>query len=168
MPTTGRGTGAKPARSIPTGRCLTVVGGSTTRWQDVAGQFGDLVIGANGFMYRVGAANPTLIALGVADSKRRVHVSESDEGGLSATATLTVIVRGRNDAPVGNRAATAVEAEASTTLRARTEPGRNMLANDTDAEGDALTSRHPHGRSQPERGTTAAPGSVLRKARWAH
>jgi fimbrial isopeptide formation D2 family protein/uncharacterized repeat protein (TIGR01451 family) len=105
------------------------------------GQYGDLLIGANGtYVYRVDVANPTVIALGPLQSVNDVFTYQvSDRGNLSALAQLTVIVRGRNDPPVGHDdAATAIEAAGVNNGTPGLNPAGNVLTNDTDAEGDAL------------------------------
>ncbi|WP_235007734.1 VCBS domain-containing protein [Caballeronia humi] len=154
------GTGARVGPASAGGPLLSVVGGSTSvDGRLLQGQFGDLVIGANGsYIYRVDAANPTLIALGPLQTVNDVFTYQvTDEGGLSTTATLTVVVRGRNEAPVGAPdAAVAVEAGGIGNAAPGVNPSGSVLANDTDAEGDAL-----HVAAVRTGAPAAAPGDTV-------
>ena len=164
------GTGAKVGAIDSDAPLVTVIGGTTNaNGRLLFGQFGDLVIGADGsYFYRVDAANPTLIALGPLQTVNDVFTYQiSDEGGLTATATLTIIVRGRNDAPVGHTdAATAIEAGGVNNTAPGLDPSGNVLANDTDAEGDALhvDAIRTGGLAAGAGGTAGAVGSVLQGA----
>lgn len=126
------------------GGVLTAVAAGSTSDVNAAllhGQYGDLIIGANGtYVYRVDSSNPTVIALGPLQSVTDVFTYQvTDQGNLSALAQLTIVVRGRNDPPVGhNDAATALEAGGINNGAPGLDPSGNVLTNDTDAEGDAL------------------------------
>ncbi|SDJ13357.1 VCBS repeat-containing protein [Paraburkholderia steynii] len=134
---------------------------STVNATVLHGQYGDLIIGANGtYLYRVDSSNPVVIGLGPLQSVTDVFTYQvSDQGNLSDLAQLTVIVRGRNDAPVGHDdAATATEAGGINNTTPGLDPSGNVLTNDTDAEGDALHVGAIRTGGTPAVGTTV--GSV--------
>ncbi|WP_106853534.1 VCBS domain-containing protein [Caballeronia novacaledonica] len=105
------------------------------------GQFGTLVIGANGsYVYRVDTTNPTIVALGPLQTVNDVFTYQvRDNNNLTDLGQLTIVVRGRNDAPVTrDDAATAVEAGGVNNATPGVDPSGNVLTNDTDPDGDAI------------------------------
>ncbi|WP_061170149.1 VCBS domain-containing protein [Caballeronia hypogeia] len=105
------------------------------------GQFGTLFIGANGtYLYRVDTTNPTVIALGPLQTVNDVFTYQvRDRGNLTDLGQLTIVVRGRNDAPVvRDDAASAVEAGGVNNATPGVDPSGNVLTNDSDPDGDAI------------------------------
>ncbi|WP_250519060.1 VCBS domain-containing protein [Caballeronia sp. ATUFL_M1_KS5A] len=105
------------------------------------GQYGTLLIGANGtYVYRVDTTNPTVIALGPLQTVNDVFTYRvRDNDNLTDLGQLTIVVRGRNDAPVArDDAATAAEAGGVNNATPGVNPSGNVLANDTDPDGDAI------------------------------
>jgi VCBS repeat-containing protein len=107
----------------------------------VVGLYGQLIIGADGnYTYNVDSDNPAVRSLGplqVLNEQFTYRVT--DLGGQSDVAQITIIIRGRNDAPVANNdAATAVEAGGLNNTQNGSNPGGNVINNDTDLEGAQL------------------------------
>ncbi|WP_341674743.1 VCBS domain-containing protein [Niveibacterium sp. SC-1] len=105
------------------------------------GVYGVLVVGADGsYVYRADPSNPVVQALGPRDFVTETFTYRiRDEGGLTDTAELTIIVRGQNSAPVaGNDTALAVEAGGVANTTPGQDPAGNVLGNDSDVEADAL------------------------------
>ncbi|BAN26672.1 outer membrane adhesin like protein [Caballeronia insecticola] len=105
------------------------------------GQYGTLLIGADGtYVYRVDTANPTVLALGPLQTVNDVFTYRvRDRNDLTDLGRLTIIVRGRNEAPVArDDAATAVEAGGADNATPGVDPSGNVLANDSDIDGDAI------------------------------
>ena len=105
----------------------------------LAGQYGQLVINADGsFRYVVDNGNPLVEALRTAGDQ----ISESfvyevrDAAGAVRTATLTVTIRGTNDAPVDqDDIAVAVEAGGDSNQTPGVDPALQVFDNDIDADG---------------------------------
>lgn len=131
----------------------------------VNGQFGQLIIGADGnYTYIVDSSNPTIQSLGplqFLDEHFTYRVT--DLGGQSDLAEIHIIIRGRNDVPVANTdAGTAVEAGGLNNAQAGVNPGGNVIGNDTDLEGDNLTVSAVHTGGLNETGTAGVVGTALR------
>ena len=97
------------------------------------GSYGTLTLAANGsYTYTPNAAAQ---GLDTGETAQDVFTYTASDGTASDTATLTVTVNGANDAPVANddTAATTEDASAS----------GNVLANDTDVDGEPLTVANP-------------------------
>ncbi|MFM0723404.1 VCBS domain-containing protein [Paraburkholderia strydomiana] len=136
-------TGVRAGGTAAGGALTAIAAGSSSASNatTIHGQFGDLIIGANGtYQYVVDTTNPTVIALGPLQFLTDAFTYQAtDRGGQSAAAQLTILLRGRDDAPVGHDdAATAVEAGGLNNATPGTDPSGNVLANDTDADGDPL------------------------------
>jgi VCBS repeat-containing protein len=136
--------------STPSGT-NTVVGVRTTSSSDVTpvtgagtsieGQYGTLTIGSDGtFTYVVNNTDETVQALrDDTQTLTEVFLYTIENGNLagpnrlSATTTLTITIRGRNDAPIAvNDVADAVQAGNITT---GISPTGNVIANDNDVDG---------------------------------
>ncbi|MVV48669.1 DUF4347 domain-containing protein [Pseudomonas sp. PB120] len=140
-------------------------GTTNTNGTLVNGLYGQLIIGADGnYTYIVDSNNPTVLALGplqFLDEHFTYRVT--DLGGQSDLAEIHIIIRGRNDAPVANLdTATAVEAGGVNNGQAGINPSGNVLSNDTDLEGDALTVSALHTGGLAEAGTNGVLGVALR------
>jgi VCBS repeat-containing protein len=88
-----------------TGAATTVAAGSTSTssGQSIVGDYGTLVIGADGsYTYAVNQDNASVQALNVGSTALNdvFTYTVKDAGGLTRTATLTVAVNGGNDAPI--------------------------------------------------------------------
>ncbi|CAG4916733.1 VCBS domain-containing protein [Paraburkholderia saeva] len=161
------GTGATVG-TVTAGTSLSAIPLDSTSERDALvlhGQYGDLLIGANGtYLYVVDASNPTLIGLGPLQFVTDVFTYRvTDEGNLSAEATLTVVVRGVNDAPVVvDTTGTAVEAGGINNGTPGVNPSGNVLTNDSDPEGDAIhVSGIRTGDTASTGGTAGTVGSAL-------
>ncbi|HYI40968.1 MAG TPA: Ig-like domain-containing protein [Allosphingosinicella sp.] len=98
------------------------------------GAYGTLTLAADGsYTYAPGAAAQ---ALDVGESAQDVFSYTASDGTASDSATLTVTVNGANDAPVAN------DDVASTNEDSAGVSG-NVLANDTDVDGEPLTVANP-------------------------
>ncbi len=110
------------------------VGGSTT------GTYGTLVLNADGsYTYTIDDANTSVQALRTSANTLTDTFTYTmrDTAGVTSSTTLTVTVRGQNDAPVGV-ADTDTAAEAGTS--AGSTANGNVLTNDTDVDsGDTKT-----------------------------
>ncbi len=148
---------------------LTAVPGSTnsTNGTLIAGQYGELIIGADGTaIYRVDSSNPTLLALGplqfVTDS---FTYQVCDLGGLTDLAQLNVLVRGRNENPIAvTDGAIAIEAGGLNNAIPGANPSGNVLGNDTDVESDALEVVNIRTGGLAGSGSTGTVGQILRGA----
>ncbi|WP_371228027.1 VCBS domain-containing protein [Pseudomonas sp. QE6] len=113
---------------------VTVVPGSP---QTIQGAFGTLVINSDGrYQYFVDSSNPTIIALGpLAFAIEEFTYQVTDDGNLSDQATLVILIRGRNEAPVTEPDfGTAVEDGGLHNNVPGSNPSGNVLANDTDPD----------------------------------
>ena len=100
-----------------------------------AGTYGTVSISADGtFSYVLDNASPTVQALGVGETvTESFSYGISDGNGGTATSKLTITISGTNDGPVANGDAATIAEDAIAPVTG------NVLANDTDAEGDALS-----------------------------
>ncbi|GMG92363.1 hypothetical protein Cmtc_35830 [Cupriavidus sp. TKC] len=110
----------------------------------IAGLFGTLRIGANGaFQYVVDNNNATVQALRLpTDTLTEVFTyTISDLAGVQSSTTLTVTIRGANDAPVaGDDTGDATEAGGAANGTPGSDATGNVLINDGDIDtGDSLT-----------------------------
>ncbi|NUU39115.1 VCBS domain-containing protein [Pseudomonas sp. C2B4] len=131
----------------------------------VNGQFGQLIIGADGnYTYIIDSSNPTVQALGPLQFlDERFTYQVTDLGGQSDLAEIHIIIRGRNDTPHANTdTGTAVEAGGLNNAQVGIDPGGNVIGNDTDLEGDALTVSALHTGGLNETGTPGVVGTALR------
>ncbi|MGJ7511974.1 VCBS domain-containing protein [Variovorax sp. GT1P44] len=145
------------------GAALQGVGG--TGRTVVPGLYGELSIGANGdFTYVIDTGNPVVQALGPLQFVRDTFTYRStDLGGLNDLAEIRVIVVGVNDPPVGvDDSATAIEAGGVNNAVAGLDPTGNVLANDTDVEGDALVVTEIRTGGERGGGSAGTLGSALR------
>ncbi|MBV4527391.1 VCBS domain-containing protein [Pseudomonas sp. SWRI100] len=113
-----------------------------TPGQALAGNYGSLVLDAQGnYRYVVDNSNAAVQALRT-DTDQLTEVfqySVSDGNGKIVTATLTVIIHGRNDTPVATSdAATAIEAGGTSNGTPGQDAAGNVLDNDTDVDAVAL------------------------------
>ncbi|WP_432732462.1 VCBS domain-containing protein [Jeongeupia wiesaeckerbachi] len=131
----------------------------------IQGLYGTLFIRADGtYEYVVDVDNPVLQTLGPLQFVQDVFTYEvSDGGNLHDLAQLTLSIRGRNDAPVGNDVdAGAIEASGVDNAQPGLNPSGNVLANDTDLEGDALSVSALRTGNETGSGTAGTLGSPLR------
>ena len=131
----------------------------------LTGQYGQLVIGADGsYQYIVDVTNADVIALGALQTLQDVFTYQADDlGGLNDQAQLTIIIRGRNDAPVGvDDSATAVEAGGVANGNAGVDPTGNVLDNDTDEDSNPLEVMGLFTGTDAAAGVQGVPGSELR------
>lgn len=108
----------------------------------IQGLYGQLIIGSDGsYTYNVDSDNPTVQALSLLQTLVEHFTYEvRDNGGLVDLAQLSIIVFGRNDAPHANAdSADAQEAGGLHNATPGLNPSGNVVANDTDLEGDTLT-----------------------------
>ena len=99
------------------------------------GAHGTLILAADGsYTY---TANSAAQALDDGESVQDSFSYTASDGTASDSATLTITVHGANDAPVAN------DDSASTNENNIAGVSGNVLANDTDADGDALTVAAP-------------------------
>lgn len=114
---------------------------STVAGNVLAGQYGQLVINADGsYRYVVDNANPLVQALRTsADQISESFVYEvRDTAGIVRMATLTVTIRGANDTPFDrDDVAVAVEAGGDGNGTHGVDPSLQVFANDTDVDGVA-------------------------------
>ncbi|WP_241974854.1 VCBS domain-containing protein [Paraburkholderia sp. BL17N1] len=157
--------------STAAGGALTAIAAGSTRAANATtlhGQYGDLVIGADGtFQYFVDTTNAAVIALGPLQFFTDAFTYRAtDRGGESANAQLTILIRGRDDAPVGHDdTAIAVEAGGLNNATPGVDPAGNVLDNDTDADGDALhITAVRTGNASTAGGTAGAVGATLQGA----
>ncbi len=98
-----------------------------------AGAYGTLTLNADGsYSY---APNAAAQGLDDGETAQDVFAYTASDGTASDSATLTVTVGGANDAPVANDDSASTDED--------TAVSGNVLANDTDADGEALTVGNP-------------------------
>ncbi|WP_448681009.1 VCBS domain-containing protein [Pseudomonas nicosulfuronedens] len=138
MVITGIGVGAEnrnpPLNAVPSGT-------TNANGHVIQGIFGTLVIGADGsYQYFVDSTNPTIVSLGpLAFAIESFTYQVTDDGGLNDQASLFIIIRGRNDAPITEPdSGTAVEDGGLHNAVPGSNPSGNVLDNDTDP--DTITS----------------------------
>jgi VCBS repeat-containing protein len=108
----------------------------------VAGQFGNLRIGADGsFFYDVDSTNALVQGLQQGQTLSDVFTYRiTDINGLTDTAQLVITVHGVNDPPVGQLVVgLAVEAGGLNNTTPGVDPSGDALVNATDPDGDPLT-----------------------------
>ncbi|MDL9999412.1 VCBS domain-containing protein [Variovorax sp. J22P240] len=131
----------------------------------IEGLYGRLNIGADGTAtYVVDVNNPAVQALGLLQFADEYFTYQAtDLGGLNDLAQIHIIVVGLNDPPKGVAdATTAVEASGLNNTQAGLDPMGNVLANDTDVEGDALVVTGFRTGTSAGSGTTGTVGTALR------
>ncbi|MEK1908244.1 MAG: VCBS domain-containing protein, partial [Pseudomonas sp.] len=120
------------------GGSLTNVSAATV----IAGLYGSLTINPDGsYSYDVDSNNATIRALPPGSTINEVFTYRiADTANLTDLAQLTITIRGVNDAPVVvNDTAQAVEAGGVNNQTAGVNPSGNVLSNDSDPDGDALS-----------------------------
>nr|WP_328803626.1 VCBS domain-containing protein [Pseudomonas ullengensis] len=120
------------------GGSLTSVSGTTT----IPGLYGSLTINPDGsYSYDVDSNNATIRALPPGSTINEVFTYRIvDTANLTDLAQLTITISGVNDAPVvTNDTAQAVEAGGVNNQTAGVNPSGNVLSNDSDPDGDALS-----------------------------
>ncbi|UJJ32716.1 VCBS domain-containing protein [Halopseudomonas maritima] len=143
------------------GALIALSGGSLT----LTGQYGELLINADGsYSYTLDTANPEVIDLGALDLLQdQFTYAASDLDGLRDEAQLTIIIRGRNDAPVGSDdSASAVEAGGVANADSGSNASGNVLDNDTDEDSNPLAVTEVRSGSEAASGAAGALGSALR------
>ena len=108
----------------------------------LAGIYGSLTLEADGsYRYTVDNAHPAVQALRTSGDTLldTIVYTMADAAGATSSATLTITIRGANDAPVAvNDSAIAVEAGGVANGSAGIDPSGNVLANDGDVDaGDS-------------------------------
>ncbi|HEY3600046.1 MAG TPA: VCBS domain-containing protein [Paraburkholderia sp.] len=136
-------TGVRAGNTAAGGALTAIVAGSSraSNATTIHGQYGDLIIGADGsYQYVVDTSDPTVIALGPLEFLTDAFTYQAtDRGGQSGQAQLTILIRGRDDAPVGHDdTATAFESGGVNDTTPGVNPSGNVIANDTDADGDPM------------------------------
>ncbi|CAD5105836.1 VCBS domain-containing protein [Zestomonas carbonaria] len=126
------------------GGVMIAVGMNTSRSDGtvIVGRYGRLIIGSDGsFVYSVANDSPEVLALGPFDIGIDTFTYQIfDRGQLVDTAELTIFVRGQNNPPdLVNDTGIAVEAGGLDNGTPGVDPTGNVLANDSDVEGDELT-----------------------------
>jgi|GEM_PF-3393656 len=122
-----------------------VTSGSTSasNGTSVTGQYGTLVMGADGsYTYTLTNSNATVNALQTGSSLSEVFTYTASDGATqSGSANLVITITGTNDAPVAVAdTATAVEKGGVSNAIAGIDPSGNVLSNDTDVDtGDTRT-----------------------------
>lgn len=131
----------------------------------INGLYGQLIVGADGsYIYRLDSSNPVIRALGPNQFITEVFTYQvSDLGGLSDQAQLTILIRGRNDAPQArDDSAVAIEAGGLNNNQPGLNPSGNLLSNDTDVDHDILSVAAVRTGGRLEGGTAGTLGSALR------
>ncbi|NUT76972.1 DUF4347 domain-containing protein [Pseudomonas sp. C1C7] len=131
----------------------------------INGQFGQLIIGADGnYTYNLDSNNPTVLALGPLQFlNERFTYQVTDRGGQNDLAQIHIIIRGRNTAPIpATDTATAVEAGGVNNSQPGIDPTGNVLDNDRDNESDALHLIGIHTGTVTDIGTVGTLGTALR------
>ncbi|WP_170936120.1 VCBS domain-containing protein [Pandoraea sp. PE-S2R-1] len=136
---TAIGIGTGTLTNTDTFSLITTGSSSTSGPTLIHGSYGDLVIGADGtFTYTVNTTNPDVIALLPTQILSDVFTYQvSDLAGETTVARLTVVIRGRDDPPVGVAdTADATEAGGDHNATAGVNPSGNVLDNDSDPDND--------------------------------
>ncbi|MBB5190871.1 VCBS repeat-containing protein [Silvimonas terrae] len=154
-------TGARTGPESAGGALSAVTAGSTSaNGLGLTGSYGTLHLGANGsYEYDVDSTNAAVRALPAGATLTETFTYQiTDTEGLTDTAQLVVTVTGVNDPPVANPdTAHAVEAGGVNNQTAGVNPGGNVLTNDADPDGDAISVTG----IQTSGGTTGTVGSAL-------
>ncbi len=131
----------------------------------LSGTYGELIIGADGsYIYRVNSLHPVIQALGPLQFvTERFTYEVTDLGGGTDLAQLTILIRGRNEAPVVVAdTGDAVEAGGNANAVPGVDPTGNVLANDSDIEADILNVTAIRTGELAGTGTAGTVGTVLR------
>ncbi|KAF0813328.1 Calcium-binding lectin RapA2 [Andreprevotia sp. IGB-42] len=131
----------------------------------VQGTYGQLIIGADGtYTYHVDSSNPAIQNMGPLDFVNEPFTYEvKDLGGQTTLVQLTIVIRGRNEAPVGvDDSATAIEAGGIANTTPGVNPSGNVLSNDSDIDAQALTVTAIRTGDESGSGATSAVGTALR------
>jgi VCBS repeat-containing protein len=135
----------------------------------LAGKYGTLTINADGsFVYDVDSRNAAVWGLGAGDTLTDEYFTYELSDTTSPTprtdkAQLNIIIKGVNDPPlVQDDAATAIEAGGLNNAIAGSDPGGNVLDNDSDPDGDALRVSAIRTGDLTTPGTSGTPGTPLR------
>jgi VCBS repeat-containing protein len=131
----------------------------------VNGLYGTLIIGADGnFTYAVDSSNAAVLALGPLQLLHETFTYRvTDQGNQNDLAEIRITLRGRNETPVANTdTADAIEAGGTDNAQSGFNPGGNVIANDTDADGDPLQVSAVRTGELSAPGTAGTPGSALR------
>ncbi|MCE9943711.1 VCBS domain-containing protein [Aeromonas rivipollensis] len=108
----------------------------------LTGLYGTLTLYQDGrYQYALDTGNATVQGLGPLQTLNDHFTYQAqDLAGAVDLAQLTILIRGRNDAPVANpEQAQVIEAGGLNNGQPGLDPGGNVLGNDSDLEGDALT-----------------------------
>ncbi|MCT7655922.1 VCBS domain-containing protein [Oceanimonas sp. NS1] len=141
-------------------------GTSGTVGSVLAGQYGSLTLNADGtYSYVVDESNADVQALRQSGQilTESFTYTLSDTAGLTDSATLTITIEGRNDAPVAvDDSASAIEAGGIANGTTGNGASGNVLSNDTDVdEGDSKTVTAIRTGVESGSGTSGTVGSVL-------
>ncbi|MGY3855943.1 VCBS domain-containing protein [Aeromonas intestinalis] len=127
----------------------------------LVGQYGTLTLHLNGdYQYALDITNAAVLGLGPLQTLNdHFTYRAQDLAGAADLAQLTIIIRGRNDAPVANPdQAQVIEAGGLNNAQPGLDPSGNVLGNDTDLENDPLTVT----QVQNADGQSASLGTILR------
>ncbi|NHI01222.1 Calcium-binding lectin RapA2 [Oceanimonas sp. MB9] len=141
-------------------------GTSGTVGSVLAGQYGSLTLNADGtYSYVVDESNADVQALRQSGQTLTdtFTYTLSDTAGLTDSATLTITIDGRNDAPVAvDDSASAIEAGGTANGTTGSGASGNVLSNDTDVdEGDSKTVTAIRTGDESGSGTSGTVGQIL-------
>ncbi|GGP18860.1 VCBS domain-containing protein [Silvimonas iriomotensis] len=129
------------------------------------GQYGQLNMNSDGtWTYTVDNSLPAVEALRTAGQTltEQFTYTASDQWGLTADSTLTIVIAGRNDTPVAvDDTTTAIEAGGTHNGTAGLNPTGNVLTNDTDVDSTANGETKAVGNFANSNGQSAQAGSAL-------
>ncbi|QXN47673.1 VCBS domain-containing protein [Pseudomonas fluorescens] len=114
-------------------------GTTGTLGSELRGTYGWLTLNADGsYSYRLDNAMAEVQALRAGDSLADAfNYTVIDASGATDVATLNISIQGRNDTPIAqNDSATAIEAGGQANASPGVNPGGNVLANDSDVDGN--------------------------------
>ncbi len=160
--TTPGGTTNLHVTRVTNGSADPVVVGTNT---PVVGRYGTLTVSSDGtYTYTLDNSNPAVDALRTeTDTLTEAFtyfVTNSDNG--TAASSLTITIRGANDAPVATAdTAFAVEAGGTGNATAGINPVGNILANDRDVDADDVLRVSLIGATAVTGGTTSANGTLV-------
>ena len=129
--------GESPRALLTISDYSTAAGAHGTLAAPLAGKYGTLTVNADGtFVYTLDNSNTATIALDTGQTEQDVfNYTLGDPQGLTAATTLTINISGVDDAPnVTGETATFIE-----DVPSRTTITANLLSNDYDPEGKALS-----------------------------
>ncbi|MDM0110600.1 VCBS domain-containing protein [Variovorax sp. J22R133] len=161
------GTGIRPGADIDPLLSFLSVAPGTDRVNGavLVGQYGELIIGSNGdYVYRVNPFNPVVLALLPGETVLEEFAYRiTDLGGLDGVSLLTIVVRGRNNAPFPTAdTATAIEAGGLDNATGGVNPSGNVIDNDTEFDGDILSITGFRTGERTGTGTEGTVGGSLR------